>query len=238
MTYLIALINFIAAFLQAATGFGYAIVAMFLMPRFLPYQQCSIISAATIIIIAAQMCWTLRAHIRLRKILWPMACCLSTLWIGVWLISVLDVAVVRKVMGAFLILLAVYFYILKKHRFSIKSSWFNGLAIGMLTGLATGMFNIVGPFLTIYYYDNMDDTLEIKANLEFSFLIAGIVSLALNLVNMPLDAFLVQNIALSGVAVIVAGFLGIPIYRRFDKERFKYVIITVLPIMGLVQILK
>ncbi len=238
MIYLIALINFLAAFLQAATGFGYAILAMFLMPRVLPYQQCSIISAALIIVIAVQMCWALRAHIRLRKIAWPMACCLSTLWIGVWLIGVLDAGTVRKIMGGFLMLLAVWFYVLKRRCLCIRASWLNGLIIGMITGIATGMFNIVGPFLTIYYYDNMDDSLEIKANLEFSFLVAGIVSLALNLAHMPLDTFLIQNIALSGSAAVVAGLLGIPIYRRLDKDKLKYVIISVLPVMGLVQILK
>ena len=238
MVFIIAIINFLSAFLQASTGFGYAILAMFLMPFFLPYRQCSIISASLIIIIAVQMCFSLRSYIRLRKIWWPMLCCLSTLWIGIWLITVLDASTMRKIMGVFLILLALYFYVIKRFGIGIRESWLNGAIIGVMTGLATGMFNIIGPFLTLYYYDNMDSTLEIKANLEFSFLIGGVTSLILNLAVMPLDSFLIQNIALSGAAAIVAGVLGLKLYHKVNKDIMKYIIIGVLPLMGIVQILK
>ena len=44
---LVAAINFSSALLQASTGFGYAMVAMALMPLFLPMSTCSAISAAT-----------------------------------------------------------------------------------------------------------------------------------------------------------------------------------------------
>lgn len=238
MVFIVAIINFLSAFLQASTGFGYAILAMFLMPFFLPYRQCSIISASLIIIIAVQMCFSLRQHIRIRKIWWPMVCCLSTLWIGIWMIKVLDASTMRKIMGVFLILLALYFYAIKRFGICIRETWLNGAIIGVMTGLATGMFNIIGPFLTLYYYDNMDSTLEIKANLEFSFLIGGITSLILNLAVMPLDSFLIQNIALSGSGAIVAGVLGLKLYHKVNKDIMKYIIIGVLPLMGLVQILK
>lgn len=238
MVFLIAAINFLSAFLQASTGFGYAILAMFLMPFFLPYRQCLIISASLIIIIAVQMCYSLRAHIRIKKILWPMLWCLSTLWIGVWLIRVLDASTMRKIMGVFLILLGAYFYTIKRFNICIKESWLNGMIIGILTGLATGMFNIIGPFLTLYYFDNMDSTLEIKANLEFSFMIGGITSLVMNLADVPLDTALLQHIALSGAAAILAGFIGLKIYHKINKAVMKYIIIGVLPLMGVVQILK
>ena len=238
MVFIVAIINFLSAFLQASTGFGYAILAMFLMPFFLPYRQCSIISASLIIIIAVQMCFSLRTYIRLRKIWWPMLCCLSTLWIGIWLIKVLDASTMRKIMGVFLMLLALYFYAIKRFGICIRETWLNGAIIGVMTGLATGMFNIIGPFLTLYYYDNMDSTLEIKANLEFSFLIGGVTSLILNLAVIPLDSFLIQNIVLSGAAAIVAGVLGLKLYHKVNKDIMKYIIIGVLPLMGLVQVLK
>lgn len=238
MIFIITAINFLSAFLQASTGFGYAILAMFLMPMFLPYRQCSIISASLIIIIAIQMCFSLRKYIRIKKVIWPLLCCLSTIWIGIYLIQILDISTLRKIMGAFLIFLSVYFYVIKKFNICIKETLLNGLIIGVITGLSTGMFNIVGPFLTLYFYDNMDDSLEIKANLEFSFLIAGVTSLIINLTYIKLDTFLIQNIALSGVAAIAAGIIGLKLYYKIDKQKLKYIIIGILPLMGIVQILK
>lgn len=238
MVLIIAFINFLSAFLQASTGFGYAILAMFLMPMFMPFNQCSLISAAVIIVIAIQMTFSLRKNIRIRKVLIPMLACLVTTWAGVYIVQILDITSIRKVMGVFLIMLAVYFYYIKKHDIKIKESIRNGILIGLLTGLSTGMFNIVGPFLTLYYYDNFDSTLEFKANLEFSFLIAGLFSLFLNTAYTRIDTEILIHILASGAASLIAGVLGLKLFYKIDKEKLKYIIIGVLPIMGLIQIFK
>lgn len=238
MVLIVAMINFLSAFVQASTGFGYAIVAMFLMPMVLPFGYCSVISAAVIIVIAIQMAYTLRAHIRLNKIIWPMVCSLATTYMGVRLIQVLDEGMMRKIMGIFLILLAVYFYVIKKVKVTLKETFLNGMLIGLLTGLSTGMFNIVGPFLTLYYYDNFDSPLEFKANIELSFLIAGLFSLTLNLMYIGIDAFLIQSILASGAAVVAAGILGLKLYYKINKEKLKYIILGILPIMGIIQLIK
>ena len=112
MILFIAMINFLAAFVQASTGFGYAIVAMFLMPQLIQFQQSSIISASIIIVIAIQMTFTLRKYIRFKKVIWPMICCLSTTWLGIYFIQILDEAVMRKIMGVFLIFLTVVIWLL------------------------------------------------------------------------------------------------------------------------------
>ena len=51
----VAVINFAAALLQASTGFGYAILAMSLMPLILPMRYCSAVSAVTVVVIGLQM---------------------------------------------------------------------------------------------------------------------------------------------------------------------------------------
>ncbi|HWQ59234.1 MAG TPA: sulfite exporter TauE/SafE family protein [Clostridia bacterium] len=235
---LVAAMNALGAFTQAATGFGYAIVAMFLMPYVLPYEQCLVISASTIVAIAVQMVVTLYRHIRLKKLLWPLVGCLATLGIGRYLISILDDRMAARVMGVFLILLAVFFYVTKRREISIKGNWRNGLAVGGVTGISTGMFNIVGPFLSLYYYDNCESTLEFKASLECSFLIAGLISLAINLSMVPLDAFTAGTAGLSAALSVAAGVVGLKVYHKLDKAKLKWIIIAVLPVMGVIQLLK
>jgi len=137
-----------------------------------------------------------------------------------------------------LILLSLYFYITNKYKVRIKSGFFQGMIIGLLTGISTGMFNIVGPFLMLYYYDNSEDNLEFKANIEFSFLIAGLYSLCLNLIYVKLDVFLMKAIGVSTVGAILAGIIGLHVFKQVDKEKLKYVIISILPIMGLILIFK
>lgn len=238
MILLLALINTFSAFIQAASGLGYAIFAMFFMPMVIPFQQCSIISAAVIVVIGIQMTVSLHSHLKIKKIILPMTFCLMTTWLGIYIIRVTDENKMRMVMGVFLILLSIYFYITNKFSIRMKSGLITDSIIGLLTGLITGMFNIVGPFLSVYYYDNCEDNLEFKANIEVSFLIAGIYSLCLNLIYVKPDAFLLKAIGLSAIGAVFAGIIGLRVFKRSDKAKLKYIIISVLPIMGLILILK
>ena len=96
----------------------------------------------------------------------------------------------------------------------------------------------MGPFLTLYYYENSKDNLEFKANIEFSFLLAGIYSLCLNLMYIKPDLFLIKTIVLSSIGAILAGIIGLRVFRKIDKQKLKYVIIGILPIMGAVLVFK
>jgi len=235
---ILALINSLSAFIQAASGLGYAIFAMFFMPMLIPFQQCSLISAAVIVVIGIQMTVSLHSHLKFKKIIIPMTFCLMTTWLGIYIIRVTDESIVRIIMGVFLILLGIYFYTTNKFNIKLKAGLVTDVIIGLLTGILTGMFNIVGPFLSLYYYDNSEDNLEFKANIEVSFLIAGVYSLCINLMYVKPDAFLIKAIGLSAIGAILAGILGLHVFRRIDKEKLKYIIIGILPIMGLVLIFK
>lgn len=235
----VAASNALAAFVQASTGFGYAIVAMFLLPFFLPYEQCLVVSAVTIIAIAIQMGITLRHYIRIKKILWPMIGCLSMLWLGRYLIGLVNDTTAAHVMGIFLVLLSLVFFLSKKRGINVRESSRNGLIFGFLTGLTTGMFNIVGPFFSIYYYDVFDSPLEFKANLECSFLIAGVVSLVINLMTVSsLNATLLLSSGLSAAFAIPAGMLGLAIFRKLNQNHLKWIIIAALAVMGIVQLFR
>lgn len=238
---LIALTNFASVFLQSATGFGYAILSMFLMPLVLPYTECLVISSAVILVMAIQMSFTLRKHINFKAVLVPLIFCLIFMWPGRYIIAVCDEMTVKIIMGVFLILLAPYFFITQKYDVGLKQNFVNGMIIGILTGLATGMFTIMGPFLTIYFYGFAKDNLELKANLEFSFLVAGTVCLGLNLIYLEPAAFTLDlglQTLFSCLATLIAGFLGLKIYRKLNKKIMKYIILIILPIMGLVLIFR
>jgi hypothetical protein len=161
-----------------------------------------------------------------------------TTWVGIYIIRVTNESKMRVIMGVFLILLSFYFYITTKYKIKMKDGFITGMTIGLLTGLTTGMFNIVGPLLTVYYYDNCEDNLEFKANIEFSFLVAGVYSLCLNLVYVRVDTFLIKVIGVSAVGAVLAGLIGLRLFKKIDKQKLKYIIICVLPIMGLILILK
>ena len=235
---LIAFINFFSAFVQASSGFGYAIFSMFLMPIFLPFNQCSVISASVIVAIALQMTITLHKYISIKKMAVPMFSCLLFIKLGIELVDHLSESILRKIMGIFLLCLSGYFYYTQKHKKIIRVSRKDGILIGVLTGITTGMFNIVGPVLALYYIDNCKNHLEFKANLECSFLLAGLVSLGMNVYGIHITWELTTYVITSCLASVIAGMIGLKIFHKLNKEKVKYIILCILPFMGIIQLIK
>ena len=100
------------------------------------------------------------------------------------------------------------------------------------------MFNIVGPFLALYYFDNCKNHLEFKANLECSFLLAGLVSLGMNIYRIHITLELTTYVITSCLASVIGGIIGLKIFKKLNKEKIKYVILCILPFMGIIQLTK
>ncbi len=234
---LVAAVNFLAALIQASTGFGYALVAMSMMPLFLPMSTCSAISAVTVVAIGLQMSLTLRKHLRLRTILLPVACCLLTINLGLYLLNRFDELLLRIILAGLLLLVTGLFFFMRRRHVHLQNRWYSAAGVGLLTGMSTGMFNIVGPFFLIYYMNVCDDTLHMKASLEFSFLIAGLYSTAMHLfAYRNITPAVAPHLLASVAAALLAGVLGLRLYRRIDKDKIALVVYLLLPIMAVTLI--
>lgn len=126
------------------------------------------------------------------------------------------------------------------HRINHKISgkWYFAVAAGLLTGLSAGMFNVVGPFLILYYINICDDTLQVKASLEFSFLIAGFYTSAMHLfAYQNINASVAPHIAVSVAVALIAGFIGLKIYKKLNRNIISIFVYILLPVMALILVL-
>ena len=149
---LIAGMNFLGAFVQASTGFGYALIAMPLMALLLPMASCSAISAVTIVVIGLQMSLKLRAHLKVGTILVPMLCCFASINAGLYFLSRFDELLLRLILSVLLVGVTTVSFLMRRTKVKrMYGRWPFAVAAGLLTGLSAGMFNVVGPFLMLYY---------------------------------------------------------------------------------------
>ncbi len=230
---LVAAVNFLSALIQASTGFGYALVAMALMALFLPMSTCSAISAVTVVVIGLQMSLTLRRHLRFRTIRLPVLCCLATINVGLFLLDRFPELLLRVILASLLLVVTGLFFFLRRKRIRLPGRWYCAAGVGFITGVSTGMFNIVGPFLMIYYMNVCDDTLHLKASLEFSFLIAGLYSAAMHLfVYRNITPAVLPYLMAAALAALLAGRLGLRIYRRIDRDKIALTVYLLLPLMA------
>lgn len=235
---LIFLINFLSAFIQGATGFGYALVAMAIMPLFLPMPLCSAISAVTVVTIGLQMTLTLRKNLKFRTILLPLVFCFLTINLGLYLLNRFDEFILRVILAGLLLLVTCIFFILRKKQINLPNRWYSAAGAGLLTGLSTGLFNIVGPFLMVYYLSICENTLHLKASLEFSFLLAGLYTTFMHtFVYGNINAAVLPELLSSVAAALLAGVLGLKLYRKIDKDKIALFVYILLPIMAGVLIL-
>jgi len=235
---LVSGVNFLSAFIQAGTGFGYALVAMPLMALFLPMASCSAISAVTIVAIGMQMSLKLRANLKLSTIALPVLCCFATIYVGLFLLNTFDERVLRSILASLLVVVTAVSFLAKRMGGSISGKWYIAVVAGLLTGLSAGMFNVVGPFLMLYYINVCDDTLHMKASLEFSFLLAGLYSTAMHLfVYKNITTAVTPHIGASVAAALIAGLLGLKLYRKINREIISILVYILLLIMAVVLVL-
>jgi len=236
---LIFLVNFTSAFIQGATGFGYALIAMAIMPLFLPMSECSAISAVTVVAIGLQMTLTLRKSLKLKTILLPVLCCFLTINLGLYLLDRFDELLLRIILAALLILVTVLFLYMQKKKVTLPDRWYSAAGAGLLTGISTGLFNIVGPFFMVYYINVCESTLQLKASLEFSFLLAGLYSAFMHtFVYHNINVSVLPELAASVLAVLLAGALGLKLYRKIDKQKITRFVYILLPMMAATLIIK
>lgn len=225
-------VNFASAFFQASSGFGYALIAMAIMPQFLAMRDCSAISAVTVVVIGLQMSLTLRKHLKLRIVLLPILCCMLTINVGLYILMHFDEFTLRLILAGLLFLVTGIFFYCRKRQIVIPNRWYSAAIAGLVTGLSTGMFNIVGPFLLIYYMNVCEDTLTMKASLEFSFLLAGMYSMIMHISYGNIRLELLPALTCSAVAAIVAGIIGLRVYQKINKDKIALMAYILLPIMA------
>lgn len=235
---LIFLINFMSSFIQGATGFGYALVSMAIMPLFLPMSTCSAISAVTVVAIGLQMTITLRKNLKIKTILIPVICCIVTINLGLYMLSVFDELLLRIILAGILLLVTGLFFYMRRRQLSLPDRWYSAVGAGLITGISTGMFNIVGPFMLIYYMNVCRDTLHMKASLEFTFLLSGLYSTIMHIfVYGNINAAVFPEIFTSVAAALIAGILGLKLFKKLNKDKITLVIYILLPIMAAILII-
>lgn len=234
----IVLVAFAGAFVQGITGFGSAMVFMSFLPLVVPLASASAMVPVMLTIIGIQVTIKMFKHINWKTIVIPLLLSMVSASIGVWIMQFFTVKTMQIVLGCFLILVGIYSFATSKHPIRIKPTIVSGGIAGLVAGVFTGLLNIGGPPLAIYYNAATDDPKEFKANIEFNFIIMyGWTALNYAVKGSYTNENLLYLLP-AAVGVIAASFLGLKVYSKFDKKLVSRLVWGMLIIMGLYQLCK
>ncbi len=250
---LVALILAGAAFVQSASGFGFALVAVAALPQIIGLEAAISLIAAFNLLVSLSTLWLNRGDFSWSRT-WPLTVAIcATLPIGFWFLKNADGTVLIRVLGVILITVAVIDLRISALKFfrtrfgkdstRIRSTitaneeirtlptW-SVWPLGMIGGLLGGAFNVSGPPAVAYAYSQPWSKLQTVAVLQTVFLIAGLFRNGLMLAAGDYNAQLLRWVACSIPAALLAIWLGKKLLDRLPKNLLKLMVFTFILVMG------
>ncbi len=217
---LIALVALMGSFTQAVTGFGYAIICMALWPLILPLRVASVLEVMTAFVMVIYISLKLCQHINFRLMIWPLLSYSVASAVGVFTLLSGTETVIRRILGVILVLLSIYFKCFS-NKVRIKPTRRNGLLAGLVSGFLSGLFNIGGPPMVVYFLSVTEDKMEYNATLQcyFTFTTIYVFLLHLFMGNVNIEVLQYSVAGLAGLAVGTG--TGLCLLRRLSMEATK-----------------
>ena len=227
---LIALVVFVAAAVQGVLGFGGALVAMPLLVTLVGVQTATPAFAliGTLATLLNAIRW--RAHVTLGDLVQLVVPAALGIPIGVLFLARVDANVVTRVLGAILILYAVYNLLgwavpPLRHR-----AW--AVVAGFSSGILSGAFNTGGPPV-IVFADARGWTAErFRGNLQTYFVLTSFFLLLSHGLTGHFTP-VVWRTALIGVpALLVGQLVGVRLCRYLNPDAFRRLVLVFLLLLG------
>ena len=236
----IFLITMCGAFVQRVSGFGFGIVAMFVLPYCAPsYGEATSLSGLS----SMPFTWAVAIK-RIKKINWKIVIypIISSTILKFSCTPILthvgDTSVFKRALGAFFIVLSLYFIFFAK-KIKIKPSVGAGLFCGVFSGILDAFFAMGGPPMVIYYTAATgDDKEEYLSSIQAYFAISGLISLIVRAVNglVTADVLMLWPIGLLGAAI--GHFAGMKLFRHIKPDLLKKIIYGIMIVFGLISLIK
>lgn len=232
-----ALASFGGALVQRVSGFGYGIFVMIFYAMILPHGQATALSGLVSMGLSATVAWRMRKHIRIKQVLLPLISYSITSTIALNILGQMDVALIKRVMGGFLVVLSIYFFFFHS-KIRIRPTPVSALIAGAVGGITGGFFAMGGPPMVIYYLNCLDSKDEYLGTIQCYFALSGVITTAGRLMR----GFVTETVLLllipAAVAMMLGKGLGGRIYGKVSPELLKKIVYAFMAFSGLMSLLK
>jgi hypothetical protein len=228
---LIAAIVFLAALLQALSGFGFALIVMPLVTLVIGLQM-----AAPLVALAGLTTYSINI-VRFRQAvtpseLLPLAVASAVgIPVGLWALSHVDEAIIRPVLGAVLVVYALYALLRPVGPRLHSRRW--GVLAGFLAGCLGGAYNTPGPPVVVYGSLRQWPKNEFRAILQMLFFVNGVIIVIAHAVARHYTAGVWTLYLLAVPALVVGLFAGSLLDPRVNHERFRTLVSVLILLTGL-----
>ena len=220
---------FLATLIRSALGFGEALVAVPLLALVLPVQVAAPLAVLVSITVALLVVIQDWRNVHVRSAGWLVLSTLFGIPLGLLVLKTVSEAVIKTILGAFIIAFAVYSLTGRKpelHNDRLAPLF------GFTAGILGGAYGMNGPPLVVYGVLRRWQPAQFRATLQGYFLIASIAGMA-GYAFTGLWTRAVSNYFLLALPpALIAIFLGRAIHRRLSSTRFLISVNIALALIG------
>jgi len=225
--------SFAGVVIQSTSGFGYAITLMAILPLLVPDLLVAVAATGVITTIQTAMsAWRYRKGTQWKLLPPILGCFLVTNFLAIRFAAMNPVDMLRRPMGAFLIILAVYFMFFAD-KIKIKGSPLSGCVTGSISGVAGGLFSIPGPPTVVYLLSATSSNVAYMATLQTFFFSTGIYANIVRYANGLITYPVLMLTAPAIVGLVIGNILGARLFDKLNPARLRRLVYIVMTASGL-----
>lgn len=233
----ILLLSVGASFIQTTTGFGFGIFIMTLLPYLMPsYGEATTLSGLMALTNSLWIAVKMRHYINWRHLAPILITFIIVSVPTVCLLRSIDELWMRRVLGAALILISLYFTAYAE-RIRVGVSLPVQICAGGVSGVMGGLFGMQGPPAVLYFISS-EPTKEHYMAIAQAYFLIGNFAMTLSRAG---NGFLTEAVGrgyLFGIAGVAVGTLvGGAVFARIPQKAFKRLIYLYIGLSGLVILL-
>lgn len=224
----------LAGFIHGALGMGFGMIAMAVVTLFMPFNNASAIVAVALLVLVSQVSIVLRKYIDWRHILLPSAALTIGKIIGIVLMMKLQTPFLRMALGIFLIIYSAS-QLMNLNMSKIVRADAHGIITCGLGGLFGGVFNVSGPFASIYCQEKYgDDPKAYAANMNMIFVPSAVVALIMHICYGNFTPACLIGSGIMVLGVLIATCFGVAVLKKLNVKNLRLISYTYIIIMGIV----
>lgn len=224
----------LAGFIHGSLGMGFGMIAMAVVTVFLPYNNASAIVSVALLVLVFQVSFSLRKYIDWHSIFVPSLSLTIGKILGIVLMMNLQTAFLRYALGVFLIIYSAS-QLMDLRAVQIKSTPLSSVVVCGLGGLFGGIFNVSGPFASIYCQAKYgDDPKAYAANMNMIFAPSAVVAVIMHIFYGNFAESCLLGSAVMVLGVLIATSFGVAVLKKINIRVMRRVSYIYIIIMGLV----
>lgn len=233
--FLIAIVVFVAAFLQSLSGFGFAVIIMPLITLMVGLQTAAPLVATIALTVYTINVIRFRHAINRDEVLRLAAASAFGVPVGIWVLANVNETVVKAVLGLLLVTFALYGLLRPTANWALSRQWV--YPTGFVAGCLGGAYNTPGPPAIVYGSLRQWPRDEFRAAMQTLFLVNAMLVVTSHFLTHNLTVEVLSLYLYAVPALALGILLAARMDSKVDRRRFRTLVNVMVLLLGALLIL-